>query len=287
MQEQLSDFVEMLTNMLNGDEEALAAFGESPVDYLEAQTSDVPVEDVDPLALLGEALAGSDLDADAQAEVLAALTGASAGYDTPAEGGGYTAEQLADVFAQSINATLEEGDHINVDNSLYADAGEADHYGNGGEIKGGIDQYNTTNITDADDGAVIADGAYESNFQTGTDNTQVDDTWAENITSGDGNTVASGASVIGDGNVNAGHIANSEFGEGNQDRSVDLDVDIKDSFTDDDYVTKDYSDDDTVTTEIDVDVNDGHGHHGYEAIEEVPYDGGVDQLQEIADELLD
>ncbi len=284
MQDQLADFVAMLTTMLNGDEEALEQFRAAPLDTVESQISGVPVEDIDPAALLADALAASDLDADAQAEVVAALTGATESYDVPAEGG-YTPQQLADVFAQSLNATLEEGDYIDVDNSLYADGGEAAHgeYGHDDAgIKGGIDQYNTTNIVDADDGAVVAEGAWDSNFQTGSDNVQADGVWADNITTGDGNTVASQGSVIGDGNVNAGHIANSEFGDGDQDRSVDVEVGVEDSFNTDTYVKEDYSNDDVVDVALDVDVKDGHGH-GYERIEEVAHEAGLEDVAEYLD----
>ncbi|MEM8924558.1 MAG: hypothetical protein AAGD35_13735 [Actinomycetota bacterium] len=257
MQEQLSDFVAMLTQMLNGDQAALDAFGDAPVDTVEAQTSDVAAADIDPVQMLAEALAASDLDAGQQAAVMGAVDEAVNGYGAPE--GGYSPEQLATIFAQGINVTVEEGDKINVDNSLYVE----------GDVKGGIHQANETNITDADDGAVIATGAEGSNFQTGEGNTQIDDTYADNITSGDGNTVASGGSTIGNENVDAYSIEDSEFGEGDQDRSVEVDAKITDSFTDDDNVTKHYSDDDNVHTDIDIDVKEGHG---YEPVEQVHYD---------------
>jgi len=228
--------------------------------------------------------------------VMEAYQSAAAPYDVPAEAQ-YEPHQMADVFAQSLNATLEEGDKISVDNSLYAEAGGDDyadpkpygepkpHYGDdGGEIKGGIDQYNTTNITDADDGAVIAEYADNSNFQTGTGNVQIDGAYADNITTGSGNTVASGASTIGDGNVDAHTIKDSEFGEGDQDRSVDFDLDVKNSGNVDEYVNKEYSDDDVFEADVDVNLKEG----GYEPIHEVDsYDEGADALSAIADDLLD
>ncbi len=288
------ELIAMLTELFNGNEDELAKFAESPADYLDA--NGFTAADVDAAQVLSEALAGSQLDADAQAQVMEAYQSAAAPYDVPAEAA-YEPHQLADVFAQSLNATLEEGDKISVDNSLYAEAGgegyaepkpygePKPHYGDdGGEIKGGIDQYNTTNITDADDGAVIADYATNSNFQTGSDNLQADGVYADNITSGDGNVVASGSSVIGDGNVNAHTIKDSEFGYGDQDRSLDVDIDVKDSGNADEYVSKEYSDDDVYETDIDVNLKDG----GYEPIHEVDHhDAGVEALESIADDLLE
>ncbi|MEL7158119.1 MAG: hypothetical protein AAFN30_16190 [Actinomycetota bacterium] len=284
----MEKLIETLRALLEGDEAELAKVQAEPVDYFEAAAGEVAAEDVNPLDVLTEALAGSDLDPDAQAKVMEAYETAATPYDVPAEGG-YAPHQLADVFAQSLNATLEEGDYINVDNSLYADAGEpahGDHYADGGEIKGGIKQHNETNITDADDGAVIADYANDSNFQTGSGNLQADGVWADNITTGSGNTVASAGSVIGDENVHAGTITNSEFGDGDQDRSVDVDVDVKGSFNDDDYVSKDYSDDDVTKTNVDLDVDLKDGH-GYEHIPEVDHYEGAEALESLADDLLD
>ncbi|MEL7158409.1 MAG: hypothetical protein AAFN30_17670 [Actinomycetota bacterium] len=239
----------MVTAMLNGDQAALDQFGEAPVDYIEAQTSAVAAEEVDPIAVLTEALSQSDLDPGQQAAVMDAVNEAVTGYGAPEAG--YTPDQLATIFAQGINVTVEEGDQIHVDNSLYVD----------GDVKGGITQHNQTNITDADDGAIIADGAHGSNFQTGQDNVQLTDVDADNITTGNNNTVASEGSVIGNENVNAHKIDNSEFGEGDQDRSVDVDAKITDSFNDDDKYDIQHSDDDVTKTDIDVDV---HGGHGYE-----------------------
>lgn len=283
------ELIAAIKALLGHDEAELAKVQAEPVDYFEAAAGEVAAEDINPLEVLTEALAGSDLDADTQAKVMDAYHEATAPYEVPAEGG-YAPHQLADVFAQSLNATLEEGDYINVDNSLYADAGEpahGDHYADGGVIKGGINQHNETNITDADDGAVIADYATDSNFQTGSDNLQADGVWADNITSGDGNTVASAGSVIGDENVHAGTIHDSEFGDGDQDRSLDVDVKIDDSFSDDDYVTKDYSDDDVTKTDVDLDVDLKQGH-GYEHVPQVDgYDEGAEALESLADDLLD
>ena len=259
MQEQLADFVTMLTNMLNGDEEALAAFADAPVDTVEAQTSEVPAAEVDPMEMLTQALAASELDPAQQEAVMGAVNDQINSYADAAPEGGYTPEQLATIFAQGINVTVEEGDKITVDNSLYVD----------GDVKGGIHQANETNLTQADDGAIIADGAHGSNFQTGEGNTQLTDVEADNVTSGDGNTVASAGSVIGNENVNAEYIKDSEFGEGNQDRSVDVDAKITDSFTDDDVIEHTYTDDDNVHTDIDVSLKEGHG---YEPVKEVHYD---------------
>ncbi|MEM9132621.1 MAG: hypothetical protein AAF962_20800 [Actinomycetota bacterium] len=283
------ELIAMLTELFDGNEAELSKFAESPADYLEA--NGFTAADVDAAQVLSEALAGSQLDADAQAQVMEAYQAAAAPYDVPAEAQ-YEPHQMADVFAQSLNATLEEGDKIDIDNSLYAEAGGADPYGepkphygdDGGEIKGGIDQYNTTEVTKADDGSVVADYATDSNFQTGSDNLQADGVWADNITTGDGNVVASGASTIGDGNVDAHTIKDSEFGYGDQDRSVDVDVDIKDSGNVDEYVNKEYSDDDVHETDIDVSLKDG----GYEPVHQVDdYDAGAAALENIADDLLD
>lgn len=264
MDEKLEQWVAMVTKMLNGDQTAIDQFGEAPVDYLEAQTSDVPAEEIDPVAVLTEALSQSDLDADQQAAVMHAVNDAVNGYGAPEAG--YTPEQLATIFAQGINVTVEEGDYITVDNSLYVD----------GDVKGGITQHNQTNITEADDGAIIADGAHHSNFQTGEGNVQLTGVDADNITTGDYNTVASEGSVIGDENVNAHHIDNSEFGYGDQDRSVDVDAKITDSFTDDDKYDYSHSDDDVTKTDIDVDVKAGHGyeqpHYEPEPYEPEPYE---------------
>jgi len=247
MNEQLADFVTMVTAMLNGDQAALAQFGEAPADVVDAATSDVPAEDIDPMEVLTQALAGTDLPADQQAAVMAAVDESVNGYGAPE--GGYSPEQLADIFAQGINITIEEGDQISVDNSLYVD----------GDVKGGIHQNNVTEITDADDGAIIAEGAHNSNFQTGQDNVQLDGVTADNITTGDANTVASDAGIIGNENVNAGHIENSEFGEGDQDRSHDLDATVEDSFNDS-YKSDYYSSDDDVH-KVDIDANvDGGGY---------------------------
>ncbi|MEM8925699.1 MAG: hypothetical protein AAGD35_19515 [Actinomycetota bacterium] len=243
MQEQLADLVTVLTDIFNGDTAALERFGESPVDFLDAQAGDV-AGDIDPAAVVAEALAGSGLDPATQQAVLDAVNGAANGQ---AADGGYSSEELAQIFAQGINITVEEGDQINVDNSLYVE----------GDVKGGIYQENQTNITEADDGAIIADGATDSNFQTGEGNTQISDTYADNITSGDGNTVASGGSTIGNENVTADYIDNSEFGDGDQDRSTDVDIDVEGSFTDDDVIKETYSDDDVVKTDVDVDVDGG------------------------------
>ncbi len=257
MQEQIADFVAMLTNMLNGEEAALESFSDAPVDVVEAQLSDIPAEEVDPLQMLSDALAGSELDAAQQAAVMDAVNGAVAEYP-PAEGGTYTPDQLAQIFAQGINVTIEEGDKITVDNSLYVE----------GDVKGGIHQANETNLTQADDGAIIADGADGSNFQTGEGNVQLTDVDADNITTGDGNTVASQGSTIGNENVTAHHIEDSEFGEGNQDRSVDVDVDVKDSFNEDYKLDSTYTDDDVYKADVDIDVKEGHG---YEPVKEVEY----------------
>ena len=208
MQQQMEDLVALLTDIFNGDTDALARFGESPVDYLDAQTADV-AGDVDPTAVVAEALANSGLDPATQQAVLDAVAASTAGHD--AGDGGYSNEELAEIFAQGINITVEEGDEIFVDNSLYVE----------GDVKGGIHQNNVTNLTQADDGAVIANGAVDSNFQTGEGNTQLTGVNADNITTGDNNTVASDHSTIGNENVKAGHIDNSEFGAGDQDRSVD------------------------------------------------------------------
>ena len=249
MQEQLDDLVTLLTQIFNGDEAALAQLGESPVDYIDAQTSGVEGT-VDPTAVVAEALANSGLDPATQQAVLDAVSGSVNDYGTPAEGG-YSSEQLADIFAQGINITVEEGDQIHVDNSLYVE----------GDVKGGIHQENVTNLTQADDGAVIANDAHGSNFQTGEGNTQLTGVDADNITTGSNNTVASDYSTIGNENVDAGHIENSEFGAGDQNRSADVDVKVDDSFSDDDNVTKYYSDDDNVDTSVDIDVKEAGGYH--------------------------
>ncbi len=248
MNDQLADFVTMVTAMLNGDQAALQQFSDAPADVVDAATSDVPAEDIDPMEVLSQALAGSDLPADQQAAVMDAVNESVTGYGAPE--GGYSPEQLADIFAQGINITVEEGDEIYVDNSLYVE----------GDVKGGIHQANVTDITQADDGAIIADGAQGSNFQTGEGNVQLDNVNADNITTGSGNTVGSDGAVIGNENVNAGHIDNSEFGEGDQDRSLDIDADVDGSFNES-YKSDYYSsDDDVVKTDVDVAV-DGGGHY--------------------------
>ncbi|MEL7158167.1 MAG: hypothetical protein AAFN30_16430 [Actinomycetota bacterium] len=246
----MEELIELIRRALAGDEQALAQLQETPVDTIEAATGSTG-EDVDPLAVISQALAGTELDADTQAAVMQAVTDSAGGY-APADGG-YEPAQLADIFAQGINVTVEEGDQIHVDNSLYVD----------GNVKGGIHQANTTDITDADDGAIIAEGAHDSNFQTGEGNVQLDHVNADNITTGDNNTVASDYSTIGNENVDAGHIENSEFGEGDQDRSQSLDLKIDDSFNDDDVHKSTYTDDDNTYTDVDIDVD--KGGHGYEA----------------------
>ncbi|MEM9132921.1 MAG: hypothetical protein AAF962_18665 [Actinomycetota bacterium] len=251
----METLIDLIRRALEGDEAALAQLSESSVDTIDA-TLEEGAGDVDPLAVLADALAGSELDAATQASVLDAATNTAGGY-TPVEGDGYDTTQLADIFAQGINVTLEEGDYITIDNSAYAD----------GTIKGGIHQANYTDVTEADDGSVIADGAYDSNFQTGEGNVQLTDVHADNITTGDNNTVASDYATIGNENVDAGYIENSEFGEGDQDRSVDVDVAVTDSGNYDSTYTSEYTNDDYVNTEVDIDAHDG----GYKPVKPVEH----------------
>ncbi|MEM9132923.1 MAG: hypothetical protein AAF962_18675 [Actinomycetota bacterium] len=239
-----TDLMTLIQELLNGNADLLSNFGDSPVDLVEA-TAGVP-GDVDPSAVVAQALAGTDLDPATQQAVLDAVNSSAAGYGTADDG--YTADQLAEIFAQGINITVEEGDEIYVDNSLHVE----------GDVKGGIHQNNYTDITQADDGSIIADGATGSNFQTGEGNVQLTDVHADNITTGDNNTVASDYGIIGDENVNAEYIANSEFGEGDQDRSVDVDVAVTDSGNYDSTYTDTYTDDDYTNTKVDLDV-DGYG----------------------------
>ncbi len=248
--------IDLIRRALEGDEAALAQLSESPVDAIDATLED-GTGDVDPLAVLADALAGSELDPATQAQVMDAATASAGGY-TPVEGDGYDATQLADIFAQGINITVEEGDYLNVDNSAYID----------GNVKGGITQANYTDITEADDGAIIADGAYDSNFQTGEGNVQLTDVHAaDNITTGDNNTVASDYSTIGNENVDAGYIENSEFGEGDQDRSADVDIAVTDSGNYDSTYTDTYTNDDYVNTDVDINAHDG----GYKPVKPVEH----------------
>ncbi len=239
-----TDLMTLIQELLNGNTDLLANFSESPVDLVEA-TAGVPA-DVDPSAVVAQALAGTDLDPATQQAILDAVSTSATGYGPADEG--YSPEQLADIFAQGINITVEEGDQILVDNSLYVD----------GDVKGGIHQNNYTDITQADDGAIIANGATDSNFQTGEGNVQLTDVHADNITTGDNNTVASDYGTIGNENVNAEYIANSEFGEGDQDRSADVDIAVTDSGNYDSTYHSTYTDDDVTKTKLDLDV-DGYG----------------------------
>lgn len=293
MKAEIETAVAYVRDMLEGKEGAREAFADSPVDDVAVHLGDEDYSEINPLEVLSEALAQSDLDPEAQEAVMAAATAsatATATATATADGGGYSIEQLATIFAEGIKVEVNNTEFTNnVDNSLYVD----------GDVKGGIHQQNETNIVNADDGAIAAGNDQYGQFQTG-DGQQVDhadgpvtqgdisgqvagnDATADNVQSGDYNTAASDYAVQGDENVQAHDIKESEFGKGDltDDDSVKLDAEINDSFnqtdnsTDDDYVS--------ATAKVDVDVDKGgYGHEepeykheepAYEEVKEVHYD---------------
>lgn len=295
MKEELENAVTYVRSLIDGNEEALDSFAAGPVDDVAVHLGEENYGDYDPLEILKEALEQSDLDPEAAEAVMAAATAsatATATATATADGGGYSIEQLATIFAEGIKVEVNNTEFTNeVDNSLYVD----------GDVKGGIYQENQTNIVNADDGAIAAGRDQDGQFQTVTgdgDALQADDTHgvvnqgdnsgqiagrdadADNIQSGDYNTAASDYAVLGDENVQAHDIKDSEFGDGDKtdDDSINIDATIKESFnqtdnsTDDDYTS--------ATAKVHVDEG-GYGHEepeykheepAYEKVEEVHYD---------------
>ena len=253
---------------------SLQSFAAGPIDDVAVNLGDEPYGDVNPLDILSEALAETDLDPSAQEAVMAAASAsasaaaggaaasasASASATATAEGEGYSIEQLAAIFAEGIKVTIEDNDVItNIDNSFSVQ----------GDVHGNVHQDNDTNVVNADDGAVAAGGDQDGQFQTG-DGQQIGqshgvanqgdnsgqqaghDATADNVTSGDDNTVASDGAIIGNENVQAHDITGSEFGQGNL--TDDDSFHATDSYNsqDDNSHTHTSSDDDHVNVDVDV-----------------------------------
>lgn len=277
------------------------AVGDTPVDSVAAALGSENYGEVDPYEVLEQAMEELGYEADVQQEVLAAAQASAAAEAhataTATAEGGYSLEQLAGIFAEGVNVTIDNSqEHIEIDNSIYS------------EGDGPIHQANYTELTDVDaaEGAIAAGGNIQGQQQTG-DGTQIDDTYADDITTGDGNVSADRGGTIGDGNVDAGHISNSAFGQGVVDQSLTDNSTYTDnddnsytdnstwtdnsdnSYTDnttDSYDTEnsynpsnEVSDDDYVNVEVEVGT-EGHDHyeppvyeHGYEPVAEVYEDG--------------
>jgi hypothetical protein len=259
------------------------------VDDVAANLGDENYGEIDPYQVLESAMEELGYDEETKAAVVEAAYESPAGQAHYDEDGGYSLEQLAGIFAEGVNVTIDNSEeYLNVDNSMYVQ----------GDVHGDISQANYTEVVDQDlaEGAIAAGGDNYGQQQSG-DGTQIGEAYGENIVTGDNNTTASQGAVIGNENVQARDIHDSEFGEGdkyddesytdNSDNSTNdsFNTDTADSFntqesfnTTDSYDTEDSFDhEDNDYVDVDVDTGHGHGHgyeppveeHGYEPVAEV------------------
>ena len=262
-----------------------SGMAESPLDDVASNLGSENYQEIDPYEVLEQAMKELGYDEATQQSVLDAAHQSPAGQ-YPVEDGGYSLDHLATIFAEGINITLEEGDYINVDNSQYIS----------GDVHGSVYNENITDIVNADDGAVVAGGDQHGQFQTG-DGVQTGDNYglvnqgdnsgqqaggdayADNVTSGDGNTVASGSAIIGNENVQADYIQASEFGKGDQ------------AINEDSYNTQSLTETTNDSYNTEKSEEKGYGHeedHGYGEVKETDYghqeDHGYEPVKEVYDE---
>jgi hypothetical protein len=180
-------------------------FAAGPYDDVSTALGDENYGEIDPYEVLEQAMDELGYDPDTQAAVMEAAHSSAAAEATAtatatAEGG-YSLEQLAGIFAEGIKVNIDNSEVINqIDNSMYVE----------GDVKGGIHQSNYTEVTNADDGAIVTDGDNYGDQQTG-DGVQVGEAYGD-VVQGDGN--ATGGGIIGDGNTQVGQAIDSNFAQG-------------------------------------------------------------------------
>ena len=254
---------------LLGSEQAAIAFSEGPLDLVEAEFGGSDLADLDVVAAIEKACADLDLDPSVQTALVSAAASASAGSASASASVDLsgdetiTMNQLVALLSENVQIVYEDNDYItnNIDQSLDIH----------GEVHGNVTQENDSNIVNATgEGSMAVGGDIEDStvqaqtgdgVQIGGDNEGVanvgdnsgqmagEDAEADNVTSGNNNSVGSDGSTVGDGNVNMEHVnineSALEFGEGDNTQQAD---DIEDSFNSA-----------SATTDIDADINvDSH-----------------------------
>ena len=201
----LNELKELLAYLQN-----VTGYGAGPVESY-------PVEDdyytepmpEDQLQAIAEALAEAGVEETVAADIVAAASAAAAASATggdaaaaasasaSASASGLSLEELLEVFAANIEVNY-------VDNSVEIN----------GDVKGDFTQQNETRVVEAEDGGIATGDYFDGQAQTGNGQQAGYDAYADNFTTGDHNTIASKEGIIGDENIDADDIYDSEFGEG-------------------------------------------------------------------------